>query len=216
MPTDASRLLLGYDFVTDDNAGNARVPYPVFDTGQVGPANNVALAALRRIWPAGSDLRKAYSVPESFQERDINGLTVRFESDASRPVSFGITLIRGGLWSGTQTSVNTSVAVKPSYRLRFSLGLQRTDASLGAPVGDFVTSVWTARANYSFSTNMFVDSLVQYLADRRLFNANVRFNLIHRPLSDIYVVWNEERFTDATAPTPGRGFIVKYTHMFAF
>lgn len=141
---------------------------------------------------------------------------VRFESDASRPVSFGITLIRGGLWSGTQTSVNTSVAVKPSYRLRFSLGLQRTDASLGAPVGDFVTSVWTARANYSFSTNMFVDSLVQYLADRRLFNANVRFNLIHRPLSDIYVVWNEERFTDATAPTPGRGFIVKYTHMFAF
>jgi len=79
---DSSRLLLAYDYVTDDTAGNARVPFPVFDTGQVG-AGIPATAALRSIWPAGSDLRKAYSVAESFQERDINGLTVRFESDAS-------------------------------------------------------------------------------------------------------------------------------------
>jgi iron complex outermembrane receptor protein len=91
-PNDTTRLLLGYDFVKDDNAGSARVPYPVFDTGQVGAANNVALAALRRIWPVGSDVRKAYSVPESFQERDIDGLTVRFESDAS----YGSWTVLGG------------------------------------------------------------------------------------------------------------------------
>jgi iron complex outermembrane receptor protein len=81
-PSDATRLLLGYDYVKDDAAGNARVPFPVFDTGQVGAANNAALIALRAIWPAGSDLRKSYSVPESFQEREINGLTVRLEHDA--------------------------------------------------------------------------------------------------------------------------------------
>jgi iron complex outermembrane receptor protein len=98
-PSDASRLLLGYDFVKDDNAGNARVPYPVFDTGQVGAANNLALAALRRIWPAGSDVRKAYSVPESFQERDINGLTVRFENDAS----YGSWTLLGG-WRKVELS----------------------------------------------------------------------------------------------------------------
>jgi iron complex outermembrane receptor protein len=98
-PSDTSRLLLGYDLVKDDNAGNARVPYPVFDTGQVGPANNVALAALRRIWPVGSDVRKAYSVPESFQERDIDGLTVRFENDAS----YGSWTLLGG-WRKVELS----------------------------------------------------------------------------------------------------------------
>ena len=91
-PSDASRLLLGYDYVTDDTAGNARVPFPVFDTGQVGAGNNLALRALRAIWPAGSDVRKAYSVPESFQERDINGLTARFEHDAS----YGTWTLLGG------------------------------------------------------------------------------------------------------------------------
>ncbi|MCM2312189.1 MAG: TonB-dependent receptor [Steroidobacteraceae bacterium] len=98
-PGDSTRLLLAYDFVTDDNAGNARVPFPVFDTGQVGAANNLALAALRRIWPAGSDLRKSYSVPESFQERDIDGLTVRFENDAS----YGSWTLLGG-WRKVQLS----------------------------------------------------------------------------------------------------------------
>ena len=98
-PNDATRLLLAYDYVTDDSAGNARVPYPVFDTGQVGAANNLALAALRRIWPADADLRKSYSVPESFQERDINGLTARFESDAS----YGSWTLLGG-WRKVELS----------------------------------------------------------------------------------------------------------------
>ena len=79
-----------------------------------------------------------------------------------------------------------------------------------------MTSFWTLRANYSFTTNMFVDSLLQYLDDRHQFNANVRFNLIHRPLSDIYIVWNEQRFATGAAPTAGRGLIAKYTQMFSF
>jgi iron complex outermembrane receptor protein len=83
-PSDATRLLLAYDYVKDDNAGNARVPYPVFPTTtQVGALNQVATAALLRLWTPGQDVRKSYSVPESFQERDIDGLTVRFENDAS-------------------------------------------------------------------------------------------------------------------------------------
>jgi iron complex outermembrane receptor protein len=82
-PSDANRLLLSYDYVTDDTQGSARVPFPVFDKGQVGAGNNFALAALRRIWPAESNLRRAYSVEESFQERDIDGLTARYEHDAS-------------------------------------------------------------------------------------------------------------------------------------
>ncbi|HET9694901.1 MAG TPA: TonB-dependent receptor [Steroidobacteraceae bacterium] len=91
-PGEGNRLLLAYDFVQDDAAGNARVPFPVFDTGQVGAGNNAALVALRAIWPKGSDLRKSYSDPDSYQEREINGLTVRYEHDAS----YGTWTLLGG------------------------------------------------------------------------------------------------------------------------
>ena len=62
---------------------------------------------------------------------------------------------------------------------------------------------------------MFLDSLVQYRTDVQQFSANVRFNLIHRPLSDFFVVYNESQFTDTTQAA-GRGIVVKYTQMFAF
>ena len=63
---------------------------------------------------------------------------------------------------------------------------------------------------------MFLDALLQYDRDQDLFNANVRFNLIHHPLSDLYVVYNEQRFMTDQATNPGRGLIVKFTQMFSF
>jgi hypothetical protein len=83
-------------------------------------------------------------------------------------------------------------------------------------VGDFVRTLWTARANYSFTTSMFVDAFAQYDPDRDQFNTNLRFNLIHRPLSDLFIVFNEQRITGPDAPLPGRSVIVKFTQMMAF
>jgi len=146
---------------------------------------------------------------------------IRFTSDESRALSATVTAITGGLWNGTQRTLNGSLSLKPSYRFRSSVGLQRTTAKL--PDGDFVRAIWTGRANYSFTTNMFVDALMQYDAERNRLNLNLRFNLIHHPLSNLYLVWNEQRFTTdyplgypTGAPVPGRSVIVKLTQMLAF
>jgi hypothetical protein len=145
---------------------------------------------------------------------------IRVTSDESRAVSGSITAITGGLWNGSQRTVNASVTAKPSYKLRASLSLQRTAADLEGPGSTFTREIWTGRANYSFTTNMFVDALVQYDADRDRLNLNVRFNLLHHPLSNLYIVWNEQRFTPVDpllgAPTPGRSLVVKVTQMLAF
>jgi Domain of unknown function (DUF5916) len=141
---------------------------------------------------------------------------LRLNSDPSRTISVSLTGTVGGLWGGTQKAISSTLTVKPSYRFRTSLGLQRTDASLDAPVGDFVRTIWTARTNYSFNTNMFVDAFAQYDPDRNQFNTNIRFNVIHHPLSDLFIVYNEQRITDGTNVTPGRSIILKVTQMVAF
>ena len=68
---------------------------------------------------------------------------LRFTSDPSRRISGGLTMTTGGLWSGTQQTVNLSVVLRPTYRFRVSIGVNRTDADLGMPDSDFVTAVWT-------------------------------------------------------------------------
>jgi hypothetical protein len=93
--------------------------------------------------------------------------------------------------------------------------VQRNDIDLRVPPAGFASTLVTLRTNYSFNTRMFLDSLIQYTTDLKQFSANVRFNLIHHPLSDLFIVYNEQQFTDRDVPA-GRGLIVKYTHMLAF
>ncbi|MEJ2203379.1 MAG: DUF5916 domain-containing protein [Gemmatimonadota bacterium] len=141
---------------------------------------------------------------------------IRGSSDPSRVISGGFTGIVGGLWSGTQRTLNANVTLRPSYRFYLETRLQRTHGDLDIPNDEFTRTFWTFRANYSFSTNMFVDALVQYDPGSELVNTNVRFNLIHRPLSDLFVVFNEQRFANGEGIPPGRGLTVKGTYMVAF
>jgi hypothetical protein len=100
--------------------------------------------------------------------------------------------------------------------LSLTVGGTRTAADLGLPNSDFVSAIWTTRVNYSFTTNMFLDSLIQYDQDRGRLNANVRFNFIHHPLSDLFVVYNDQQILNSPDVRPGRSIIVKVTRMVAF
>lgn len=142
---------------------------------------------------------------------------VKGTTNQSRPVSLQYTLIKGGLWSGTQLSEQLTLGLRHSVHFNGTLGVNHTAAKLDQPDGKFDALLWTARANYSFTTNMFFDALTQYDPRERLFNANMRFNLIHHPLSDLFVVVNHQRISTPDAPDvkPGVGVIVKYTQMFS-
>lgn len=134
-------------------------------------------------------------------------------SDASRLVSAQYTFISGGLWSGTQRTQQVSMLIHPSYRFAATVGVSHTEATLDKPQASFEALLWTARTTYSFTTNMFFDALAQYDPRAHLLNANLRFNVIHHPLSDLFVVFNEQRITTPDAPNAGRGVIVKFTQM---
>ena len=147
-----------------------------------------------------------------------NEWMLRGATDASALLSAGFTGIVGGLWSGTQTTFRGDLTIRPSYKFRTTIAAQRTDAHLETPDADFVKTFWTSRTNYSFNKNMFIDALVQYDPSTKLINSNVRFNFIHHPLSNLYVVWNEQRFTTGVDRNlrPGRSLIIKVTQMLAF
>jgi hypothetical protein len=139
------------------------------------------------------------------------------ETNHSRMVSASLDLTTGGFWTGTQRSTKLGVIVRPSYHLSLDTALQRNDIDLPFPMHAFVANLITTRVGYAFNTRTFLDTLLQYNTDLHQFSANVRFDLIHRPLSDLFVVYNEQRLTDVPTPVnAGRGLIVKYTHMLAF
>ena len=160
----------------------------------------------------GNPLAQAIA-PGGYQWTEYQWIWV---TDASRPLSLNLTAIGGGLWSGSQRTIKATTTFKPDYHFRVAIGVQATDAALDRPDQKFAATVWTGRANYSFNTAMFLDALTQYDAAVHQFNANIRFNLIHHPLSDLFLVYNEQRFTTVDAPVPGRSVVLKFTQMLSF
>jgi hypothetical protein len=80
-----------------------------------------------------------------------------------------------------------------------------------------VASLYTARTSYSFTTAAFVDALPQYDPRTKQPNANVRLNVVHHPLSDLLIVYNDPRLVSSPdVPRAGRSLTIKATRMVAF
>ena len=73
----------------------------------------------------------------------------------------------------------------------------------------------TGRVNYNFNTRMFVNALLQYNTDSRQWSSNMRFNVIHRPLSDFFFVYNERR-DERSGDLIDRSVVAKMTYLMAF
>ena len=137
-------------------------------------------------------------------------------TNASRKVSATYTFVEGGFWNGTQHTQQVLVSARPTAKFAASVGASHTEAALTLPNATFEALLYTARTNYSFTTNMFFDALAQYDPRSHQLNANLRFNLIHHPLSDLFIVLNEQKINLPDAPATGFSVIVKYTQMLAF
>lgn len=118
----------------------------------------------------------------------------------------------GRFYSGYRRSYAAGPSVHVNERLSASLNLQINDISL--PAVSYVSTLVATRINYNFNTRMFLNALVQYTTDTRQLSSNIRFNLIHRPLSDFFFVYNE-RHDRRLGIRQDRSLIAKLTYMLA-
>ena len=104
-----------------------------------------------------------------------------------------------------------------TYRMNQHLNVQLSDQinDIDLSSGSYQTHLVTGRVNVYFSTKVFVNALVQYNTDANQWSSNVRLDIIHRPLSDIYLVYNE-RHDSRSGALISRAFIAKMTYLLAF
>ena len=134
-------------------------------------------------------------------------------SNTSAPAAIGARYSIGDFYDGYRRSY----ALGPSFRLNenfnTSVNIQVQDVELST--GAYVSTLITGRVNYNFSTKMFVNALLQYNTDSHQWSSNLRFNIIHRPLSDFFLVYNERR-DERSGDLLDRALIAKVTYLMAF
>jgi hypothetical protein len=131
-------------------------------------------------------------------------------SDNSRRLSGSWRWSTGRFYSGYKHSYVGGATFRANHRLNTTLSYTYNNISLAE--GRINQKLLAARVNYGFSTTMFLNALIQYNSDTNQWSSNVRFNIIHRPLSDIFVVYNEHR-DSLTGGLVDRAVIAKMTYM---
>jgi hypothetical protein len=96
-------------------------------------------------------------------------------------------------YGGTRHQVSAAAGVRASSRLSSEVQFNRNDVE--TPWGEFLVTQTTLRVDYTFSPRMTIRSLTQYNSSTHQISNNIRYNFIHRPGSDLYIVYNELRET---------------------
>ena len=143
-------------------------------------------------------------------EHAFEFVSIGYQSNQSARLSGNVSMLAGGYFTGSQRAAGGGVRFRFNEHVAASASVTRNVIDL--PQGTFAANLARFRLDWSFTPRMFLNAFVQYSGEADTWLSNIRFNLIHRPLSDIYIVWNETRLPGDTR----RALLLKYTHLIAF
>jgi hypothetical protein len=138
---------------------------------------------------------------------------ISYNSDTSKRISATLGLETGDFFAGTRTTYIAGLAVRPNHHL--SASFDYSNNRVKQPSGSFTANLVQLQVNYGFTPNVFFNAFLQYNTFIDAFSTNLRFNFIHRPLSDLFITYNEVRDYELGVVLD-RILAVKYTYMFQF
>jgi len=138
---------------------------------------------------------------------------VTYRPNDSARASMGLRYSIGEFYGGYKHGYAFGPTFRPNEKFNASVAMQLNDIEL--PTASYLSTLTTSRVNYNFNTKVFVNALLQYNTDSHQLSSNIRFNIIHRPLSDFFFVYNEHR-DELSGLLQDRSLIAKMTYMMAF
>ena len=133
-----------------------------------------------------------------------------YESDFRKPIAFSGRISGGQFYNGTITSVRAEVVYrKPPH---WSVAIQAEYNHLQFPenFGSTKIILISPRVDINFSTQIFWTTFFQFNTQANNFNINSRFQWRFRPMSDLYLVYTDNYFTDPLLKNKNRAVVLKF------
>ena len=130
-----------------------------------------------------------------------NDIEVEYDSANDKPFMYGIKAKAGSFYNGDIQSLG----IKMAYRLRpkamIGINIDRNNIELPAPYGSNTLTLAVLRAQYSFTKDIHWNTLAQYSSSGEFLGINSRLQWRFAPLSDVFLVYNDNYNTDGYTPT---------------
>ena len=135
-----------------------------------------------------------------------------------RPFSGAILVERGSFYGGDRTAITYSRArlnLSPQLSVEPNVSFNWLDL----PAGSFTTKLLGSRVTYTLTPRLFASALLQYNSSTRTIGTNARLRWEYAPGSELFIVLNEERDSEAAPGAPGlqnRSLVVKVNRFLRF
>lgn len=160
--------------------------------------------------PTGTDGATPLPGNRNYHYTSFSGI---FRSDQRKKLSYRIESSIGAFFNGNKYSFLTNVRLRlqPYFSGSFELTYDRIE--LPDPYPD--ASIWLIgpRLDFTFTKNIFWATFLQYSTQRENFSINTRLQWRVAPLSDLFLVYNDNYATDVFSPR-FRSINLKFTYWF--
>jgi len=130
----------------------------------------------------------------------FNQFTTTYQSNLAKVVSFNATSTLGQFYNGHNFSVSSVLTLRMQPWVLFTLAMNYDGIRLPNPYPDANLWLVSPKIDITFSKSLFWSTLVQYSNQRNNLGLNSRLQWRFAPLSDLYLVYNDNYFTDNFGP----------------
>ena len=131
---------------------------------------------------------------------NFSNFEMSFESDRRKVFSYSIKPGFGGFFNGNRYSLETGFDIRLQPKVRIGFNAQYDRIALPQPYSSADIWLISPRVGITFSKSIFWSTLVQYSNQRDNLGINSRLQWRFAPLSDLFIVYNDNYSVDLFAP----------------
>lgn len=134
------------------------------------------------------------------EDYTFNQLEATYQSNPAKVVAFNLETNGGQFYNGHNFTAGGEIIVRMQPWASFGLDLRYDAIRLPEPHADANYWLLTPNIDVTFSKSLFWATLVQYSNQRKNLGINSRLQWRFAPLSDLYLVYNDNYFTEDFGP----------------
>ena len=158
----------------------------------------------------------AFSVGDNLEvvpgRYNFNEAIISYRSNASLPFFANVNLFNGSYFDGHKRTISLNLAARAGYKVTSQLNSSYNEITYN---GQKVhANLYGLKVKYSYSTNIHTLLYYQFNAITNESSTNIRFNFMHSPLSDLFIIFSERR-VGVNGNQLDQGLAIKITKLFS-
>jgi len=143
-----------------------------------------------------------------------NQIVMKYMSDMRKTFGIETMMNIGQFYNGEVKGIAMGITYRSQPHFKLLLSAQFNNIVFPNPYGSTNLVLLQPRVEWNFNTKLFWTTFVQYNTQSNNFNINSRLQYRFKPMSDFFLVYTDNYFTDPLFKNKNRALIFKFSYWF--